>query len=156
MPLPSTRDFFRLAATQVRRQLIDLARQRIPRTAGLGEDASESTPHAGLEKPDSSGGPPLLSMWLEFHGKVEALPEQEREIWDLLWYQGLTQAEAAAVLGLSLATLKRRWLAARLPLLLQASPAARRRPAGRRGSVAARRHGSCPWGACGCSGFWAL
>lgn len=34
----------------------------------------------------------------------------------LLWYEGLSQPEAAAALGVSLATVKRRWQAARLAL----------------------------------------
>src|SRR5437764_1134251 len=54
-----------------------------------------------------------LAIWSEFHQRVDALPEEEREVFDLLWYQGLTQPNAAAVLGISEATLKRRWLAAR-------------------------------------------
>jgi RNA polymerase sigma-70 factor (ECF subfamily) len=47
---------------------------------------------------------------------VEALPEPERAAFDLLWYQGLTQEEAAQVLGVSISTVKRRWLDARLSL----------------------------------------
>jgi DNA-directed RNA polymerase specialized sigma24 family protein len=35
----------------------------------------------------------------------------------LLWYQELTQGEAAALLGISAATIRRRWLAARRRLL---------------------------------------
>ena len=47
---------------------------------------------------------------------MEGLPEEEREAFDLRWYQGLTQAEAALVLNVSEATVKRRWLAARARL----------------------------------------
>ena len=35
---------------------------------------------------------------------------------DLLWYQELTQDQAADVLGISKSTLKRRWMATRLKL----------------------------------------
>jgi RNA polymerase sigma-70 factor (ECF subfamily) len=55
-------------------------------------------------------------MWSEFHAQVDGLPREERDVFDLLWYQGLTQAEAAAVLEISLRTVKRRWLAARVGL----------------------------------------
>jgi RNA polymerase sigma factor (sigma-70 family) len=48
--------------------------------------------------------------------EVERLPDEEREIFDLLWYQGLSQAEAAALLHVSERTIKRRWQAARLKL----------------------------------------
>ena len=37
-----------------------------------------------------------------------------RAAFDLLWYQGLTQAEAAALLGVAVPTVKLRWLKARL------------------------------------------
>jgi RNA polymerase sigma-70 factor (ECF subfamily) len=47
---------------------------------------------------------------------VEALPEGERAVFDLLWYQGLTQAEAAVVLNVSEPTIRRRWRSARLHL----------------------------------------
>ena len=52
----------------------------------------------------------------DFHEKVEALPDDEREVFDLLWYQGITQAEAARVLNVTERTIQRRWQAARLSL----------------------------------------
>lgn len=51
-----------------------------------------------------------------FHEAVASLPDDERETVQLLWYEGLKQPAAAAVLGVSLATLKRRWQSARLRL----------------------------------------
>jgi hypothetical protein len=60
---------------------------------------------------DSSGEPSNLAEWTEFHERVEALPEAEREVVGLLWYEGVSQEEAAALLGVSLRTVKRRWLA---------------------------------------------
>ena len=39
---------------------------------------------------------------------IESLPEGEREAFDLVRIQGLTQAEAAQVLGVSAATVNRR------------------------------------------------
>jgi DNA-directed RNA polymerase specialized sigma24 family protein len=39
------------------------------------------------------------------------------EVFDLLFYQGLAQAEAAAVLGVAEITIKRRWRAARMRLV---------------------------------------
>jgi RNA polymerase sigma-70 factor (ECF subfamily) len=48
--------------------------------------------------------------------QVGALPEEGRAAFDLLWFQGLTQAEAAVVLGVAEVTVRRRWLAARLRL----------------------------------------
>jgi DNA-directed RNA polymerase specialized sigma24 family protein len=45
------------------------------------------------------------------------LPPIEREAFDLLFYQELSQAEAAAVLAVSVRTIKRRWQSARLRLV---------------------------------------
>ena len=39
---------------------------------------------------------------------IEELPEDEREVFDLVRIQGMTQAEAAQVLGVSAVTVKRR------------------------------------------------
>jgi RNA polymerase sigma-70 factor (ECF subfamily) len=47
---------------------------------------------------------------------VERLPESEQELFNLLFYEGLTQEEAAELLGMGLATVKRRWQSARLKL----------------------------------------
>src|SRR5438874_7474288 len=117
----SASHFFALAALQIRRQLIDLARQYYG-PEGMGAkhasqvqgDDSANAPQAA--RADSTLEPSQLAMWTEFHQRVDTLPEQEREVFDLLWYQGLTQDEAAGLLNISEATLKRRWLAARLRL----------------------------------------
>ena len=50
-----------------------------------------------------------MAAWGEFHHAVESLPEKEREIMDLLWYQGLKQQDAADLLGVDVKTVKRRW-----------------------------------------------
>jgi RNA polymerase sigma factor (sigma-70 family) len=47
---------------------------------------------------------------------VQRLPQTEREVFDLLWYEGLTQAEAALVLGVTERTIKNRWRSAKLGL----------------------------------------
>jgi RNA polymerase sigma-70 factor (ECF subfamily) len=116
----SARDFYALAALQIRRELIDLARQHFgPEGMGANQasnaasDGSASMPLALSEKADNTQEPSRLAMWSEFHQHVDRLPEEEREVFDLLWYQELTQAEAAGLLGISEATLKRRWLSAR-------------------------------------------
>ena len=35
--------------------------------------------------------PRTFSDWAEFHRKMEALPEESRETFDLIYYQGLSQ-----------------------------------------------------------------
>jgi RNA polymerase sigma-70 factor (ECF subfamily) len=116
----SVREFCGLASLQIRRELIDLARQHYgPHGLGANQagplDAGDSThgPRTGVDRADSTHDPGGLAVWSEFHRRVDALPEEEREVFDLLWYQEVAQAEAASLLGISEATLRRRWLSAR-------------------------------------------
>jgi DNA-directed RNA polymerase specialized sigma24 family protein len=48
---------------------------------------------------------------------VDKLPDEQREVFDLLWYQELSQEEAAGVLGMSVPTVKRRWRDAKMELI---------------------------------------
>ncbi len=43
-------------------------------------------------------------------------PEEEQEIINLIWYEGLSQEEAAKLLDISMRTVKRRWQSARMKL----------------------------------------
>jgi len=116
-------DFFRLAALNIRRELADLAKHYY---GPCGVGANHAT---WAWKPTSSGGesmawdpaghddgPENLAAWAEFHAQIDRLPEDERELFDLLWYQELSQAEAASLLNVSERTVKRRWASARLKL----------------------------------------
>jgi RNA polymerase sigma-70 factor (ECF subfamily) len=110
----SLRHFFNLAGQAIRRELIDVAR-RLNRGDGrrvvlMPDDAT------ALHPPVRDGCPVTLASWGEFHEAVEALPDDEREVTTLLWYEELSQSEAAAVLGVSERTVLRRWHAARLKL----------------------------------------
>jgi RNA polymerase sigma-70 factor (ECF subfamily) len=55
-----------------------------------------------------------VQRWTEFHEAAARLPDDLRAVFDVLWYQGLTQAEAAALLDVSVPTVKLRWMKARL------------------------------------------
>jgi RNA polymerase sigma factor (sigma-70 family) len=119
----SVRDFLRLASLNIRRELLDLVKHYYgPR--GLGthylsdhatEGAHDTTPAHGVPA-DLANEPSRLAQWTEFHDQVEHLTDDQREVFDLLWYQGLSQAEAAAVLEVTERTVQRRWQAARLQL----------------------------------------
>jgi len=65
---------------------------------------------------ESTNEPARLATWTEFHERVEGLPDEDRALFDLLWYQGLTQAEAGDILGVSERTVNTRWVKARLKL----------------------------------------
>jgi RNA polymerase sigma factor (sigma-70 family) len=115
-------EFIRLAALQIRRELLDLARHYYgPHGHGAhhasdiaGTTDSVTRPDRGVAPLESTYEPSRLAVWSEFHERVDTLPDNEREVFDLLWYQGLTQAEAATVLGVNERTVLRRWQQARL------------------------------------------
>lgn len=114
----SSREFFGLASTQIRRTLVDLARHYYgPQGHGSnllvpGASASSST---AMEKVLSDRGEPIdLVAWAEFHEYVQAAPPEDRELFDLLWYQGLKPKDAADMLGINERTLRQRWTAAKL------------------------------------------
>ena len=108
------RQFYGLATAQIRRELIDRARcQYGPH--GIG--ANHLTDGGDAAKKQTNGREPeSLEAWGRFHESIEHLNEDQREVVGLVWYEGISQPEAAKMLGISLATLKRRWQAARLEL----------------------------------------
>jgi RNA polymerase sigma-70 factor (ECF subfamily) len=115
---PSLRDFYRLATLQIRRELIDLSRHYYgPRGQGRLHASNAEASTSGSQPPtyeqaDSSDAPDRLAVWTEFHRQVEALPEEEREVFELVWYQDLKYTEAAVVLQVSDWTVRQRYQAA--------------------------------------------
>jgi RNA polymerase sigma factor (sigma-70 family) len=109
----TVRQFFALATQHMRWQLNDLARRldERPADAALAE--------AGVAAPPSSSGSGLTPDARRMLGAVEGLPEDEREVFDLVRIQGLTYAEAAGVVGVSVKTVQRRLNRARLLLAEQ-------------------------------------
>jgi RNA polymerase sigma-70 factor (ECF subfamily) len=121
-PPATVQEFYRLASTQIRRTLIDLTRHFFgPHGDGANQivmpsSGSGSTSNQNDQQGNSTFAPDKLAIWREFHEAVNQLPEEEREVFDLLWYHEINQAEAAETLGVSVPTVKRRWMAARLRL----------------------------------------
>jgi RNA polymerase sigma factor (sigma-70 family) len=114
---PNVRAFVGLAARQIRWVLRDLSRDAGVAKGLVYTGATVPGPDPEQEGPeDRVGEPSDLLEWSEFHATIECLPDDEREMFDLLLYEGLTQPEAAAVLQTSLRTVKRRWQRARLML----------------------------------------
>lgn len=119
----SVRDYLRLASLQIRRELLDLVKHYFG-PQGLGanhgthfQNSDQTTSNGEHRQPvDVRNEPQRLAAWTEFHAQVDELPEEEREVFDLLWYQGLTQVEAARLLSVTERTIQRRWQAARLHL----------------------------------------
>jgi RNA polymerase sigma-70 factor (ECF subfamily) len=120
------RHFFRLAALQIRRELIDLARHYKGKNP-VSIDAPEQDRRGGAEEfapSEHTNDPRRVAEWTEFHRLVQELPEKEREVVDLLLYNGLSQQEAAETMQVDVRSVKRYWQRARLSLheKLQGSP----------------------------------
>jgi RNA polymerase sigma factor (sigma-70 family) len=104
LTITSGLDLLRLSALHIRYELIDLARQH---------SARPLTFSGQLHAPDPAASPVDVAYWQEIHQHLSQLPAEERDLFDLLYYQGLTKEQTASLLKLSLSTLKRRWIAAR-------------------------------------------
>lgn len=120
LPIDSPRTIMALAATQIHRELIDLAR----RHAGPQSFAANHATNPG-HQPDSStrdtpghiAAAPApaepLERWTHFHDAIAALPAELREVFHLVWYLDADQKTIAGLLGCSERTVKTRWRDAR-------------------------------------------
>jgi RNA polymerase sigma-70 factor (ECF subfamily) len=97
----TVREFFALANRHMRWELDDLARR-------LDEQPPPLELREGLVPAPPSSGSGLSPDGLRMLGAIGELPEDEREAFDLVRIQGMTQAEAAQLLGVSVVTVKRR------------------------------------------------
>jgi RNA polymerase sigma-70 factor (ECF subfamily) len=99
--LRTVREFFALANRQMRWELNDLARR-------LDEQQAAAELRGGLVPAPASDASGLTPVGRRMLPAIDELPEDEREVFDLLRIQGMTQAEAAHVLDVSEETVKRR------------------------------------------------
>jgi RNA polymerase sigma-70 factor (ECF subfamily) len=97
----TVREFFALANQHMRWELNDLARR-------LDEQPPAVPLDEGLVPEPLSSGSGLTPDGRRMLEAIEKLPEDEREAFDLVRVQGMTQAEAARVLGVAAITVKRR------------------------------------------------
>lgn len=97
----NVREFFGLATKKIREVLLDLCRNVVRNPPPMNDPSG------------SSFDPVTGAKWAEFHEKVTQLDPTLREVFELLWYQELTQREVAAILAIDESTVKRRWRKAR-------------------------------------------
>ena len=117
----STRGLMGLMITQIQRELLDLARKH-------SGPMSYAVNHGTNVRRDSHGEVVLveeaadpgetneeipIDRWEQFHAAVEALPDEQREVFKLVWYLGLEQQAVADTLVISPRTVARRWHEAR-------------------------------------------
>lgn len=118
----SVRQFYGLASTQIRRELIDLTRHHFGTEGDAANHHTDGLPSASDKAPaverhaDANAEPSSLADWTEFHEAVQRLPDAEREVFDLHWYEGLDQKAVASILGVTDRTVKNRWRSAKLLL----------------------------------------
>lgn len=115
----SPRAIMALAATQLHRELIDLARRyrgpmsfeanhatQVPSPADVSDPRPNPVERAST--PDEA-----LDRWSVFHDVIAGLPTEQREVFHLVWYLGADQKTIARLLECSERTVKNRWRAAR-------------------------------------------
>jgi len=108
----SVQHYMRLAAIEIRREVCDLVRHErgVNRSRARVVEAPADSPSGGDffdQKAEETDDGPLTRE--ELHECTQKLHEKEREICDLIFYQGLTYKDAAHLLGVSESTVKRRW-----------------------------------------------
>jgi RNA polymerase sigma factor (sigma-70 family) len=97
----TVRQFFALAGRHMRWELNDMARR-------LDEQPAAVELRDGLVPAPAGSDSGLTPDGLRMLEAIGNLPEAEREAFDLVRIQGMTQAEAAQVLGVSVMTVNRR------------------------------------------------
>lgn len=119
----SPRGLMGLMATQIQRELIDLARKHSGpmsyaqnHDTNVARDGEKNGVFLVDDAEDAGDGLEEelpLERWESFHAAVESLPEEHREVFKLVWYLGADRETAAKTLGLSVRTVGRRWQEAR-------------------------------------------
>jgi RNA polymerase sigma factor (sigma-70 family) len=104
---PTQKDFFRFAAHKIRQTLFDLV-ERESRAAAIPPGSPES---------QTTYNPEKIAQWTEFHRAVERLPDDQREVFEMRFYNDLTNAEIADQLGTMPKAVSRLWIAATETLL---------------------------------------
>jgi len=116
-PVRSLAEYFGHTSAWMRDVLCDQLRQAYGRDdnrpATLPLDGGSSAGPRHEPSSDTLDGA-KLRRWTEFHEAADRLPDELRSVFDLLWYQEMSQAEAAELLGIAVPTVKLRWMKARL------------------------------------------
>jgi RNA polymerase sigma factor (sigma-70 family) len=111
----SVRDFFGLAAEQMRRELLDLTRQmnRAQRVSkGSATAPADTNVESGDDGPGGIDDSDELELWQRFHEAVFDLPAEEREVVCLVFYHGWSHLQVADLFVVNERTIRRRWRSA--------------------------------------------
>lgn len=112
MTFDSPRDVMAIAATQVKRVLLDMARHH---GGPLSDAANHASVGCGEYDPlaGAAAGVSPLEHWTALHDAIERLPQPQREVFHLVWFIGADRETVARLLGRSVRTVKRYWRDAR-------------------------------------------
>lgn len=123
---PTTqRSLYGLAAEQIRRVLLDLARHyQGPQGMGFNHASVAAMPdNFGANSEPQVLDPTApetsftdLDRWTAFHCAIEKLPAEQREVVSLTYYHGWTQVQIAEIIQVSERTVRRHWQSACLSL----------------------------------------
>jgi RNA polymerase sigma factor (TIGR02999 family) len=101
--------FLAVASQQLRRILVDYAREKLAEKRGGGAEATTLVD-------GTAATPPFEERLLDLHRALDelaAMDARAAQVIEVRYFGGLTEKETAEVLGISLATLKRDWAAGR-------------------------------------------
>jgi len=113
------RSFMGLAALHIRRELLDLARKYAGPESYAANHETNFHQNDGEfrakidDAADPTNSSDRIERWSAVHIAAEGLPEEEREVFHIMWYLGMKQEDAAHMLDCSLRTIKRRWNSAK-------------------------------------------
>ncbi len=116
MACESPRSLMGLAATQIHRELIDLARRYSSPSSFAANHGSNAIKGSGSERyfvEEAAGEDEPLDRWELFHQVVQKLPPEQKEVFHLVWYLGADQRTIAGVMDCSERTIKNYWRQAR-------------------------------------------
>jgi RNA polymerase sigma-70 factor (ECF subfamily) len=117
--LESPRAVLSLAATQIQRELLDLARRHAGPESHARNHETNLAPAGGdpeappLHVERAADPRPPLDRWSHFHEVIAGLPPERRETFQLVWYLGADQKTVARLLDCSERTVRTRWREAR-------------------------------------------
>lgn len=123
--LASVRDFLRFSAFHIQREITRLARHYFgPHGWGANyhsDPARNGSRHgaaslAAIDMAPVTDAMQQAEQMTELYAAVDNLPDELREVVEVLWIHGFSQAEAGMVLSISERTVRRRWARARLAL----------------------------------------
>ncbi len=121
VPITSPREIIALAATELHRELLDLARRHTGPMSFAANHATNFPEQGGI----NAAPTPLavshacaaeepLDRWSLFQEAIARLPDDLREVFHLVWYVDADQKTIARLMACSERTVRSRWQEARL------------------------------------------